>query len=42
MNTLKDNVLKEKFEEKTRRFTLASNKKNKTESLKTLPEKTGK
>ncbi len=42
LNTLKDNVLKEKFEEKTRRFTLASNKKNKTESLKTLPEKTGK
>jgi hypothetical protein len=41
LNTLKDNVLKEKFEEKTRRFTLASNKKNKTESLKTLPEKTG-
>ena len=30
LNTLKDNVLKEKFEEKTRRFTIASNKKNKT------------
>ena len=42
LNTLKDNVLKEKIEEKTRRFTLASNKKNKSESLKTLPEQTGK
>lgn len=40
LNTLKDSVLKEKFEERTKRFSIPSVKKGKTESLKTLPEKT--